>query len=268
MYPQLFHIGHFALPTYGFLVSFGVVVAILLIQKLAKEQGMDPDKVWNLAIIFVFAGIVGAKLLMFIAEWDRFVAHPSEIFSLSTLQAGGVFSGGVVLAVICGAWYMRRNHMPGLRTADVFAPGLALGHAFGRLGCFSAGCCFGRETSMPWGVVFHNPLANEIGGVPLGVHVHPTQLYEMIVELLNFAILYWMLKHKRFEGQVVGAYMFIYGVARFFLEFLRGDPGRGQLFGTWMTETQGIALAMVIAGTIIWLRRVPLRRPAELATAR
>ena len=107
-----------------------------------------------------------------------------------------------------------------------------------------------------------------IGGVPLGVHVHPTQLYEMIVELLNFAILYWMLKHKKFEGQVVGAYMFIYGVARFFLEFLRGDPGRGQLFGTWMTETQGIALAMVIAGTVIWLRRVPLRTQAQLATAR
>jgi phosphatidylglycerol:prolipoprotein diacylglycerol transferase len=268
VYPQLFHIGHFTLPTYGFLVSFGVVVAILLIQKMAKEQGMDPDKVWNLAIIFVFAGIVGAKLLMFIAEWDRFVANPSEIFSFSTLQAGGVFSGGVVLAVICGAWYMRRNHMPGLRTADVFAPGLALGHAFGRLGCFSAGCCFGRETSVPWSVVFHNPLANEIGGVPLGIHIHPTQLYEMIVELANFAVLYWMLKHKKFEGQVVGAYMFIYGVARFFLEFLRGDPGRGQLFGTWMTETQGIALAMVIAGTIIWLRRVPLQRSVQLAAAR
>jgi phosphatidylglycerol:prolipoprotein diacylglycerol transferase len=268
VYPQLFHIGRFALPTYGFLVSLGVVVAILLIQRLAKQQGMDPDKVWNLAIIFVFAGIVGAKLLMFIAEWDTYAANPREIFTLSTLQAGGVFSGGVVLAVIAGAWYMRRNHMPGLRTADVFAPGLALGHAFGRLGCFSAGCCFGKETNAPWSVVFHNPLAHEVGGVPLGVHVHPTQLYEMIVELLNFAILYWMVKHKKFEGQVVGAYMFIYGVARFFLEFLRGDPGRGQLFGTWMTETQGIALAMVIAGTILWLRRVPLRQSAELATAR
>jgi phosphatidylglycerol:prolipoprotein diacylglycerol transferase len=268
VYPQLIHIGNFALPTYGFLVSLGVVVAILLIQKLAKAQGMDPDKVWNLAIIFVFAGIVGAKLLMFIAEWDTYAANPREIFTLSTLQAGGVFSGGVVLAVIAGAWYMRRNHMPGLRTADVFAPGLALGHAFGRLGCFSAGCCFGRETTLPWGVVFHNPLAHEVGGVPLGVHVHPTQIYEMLVELANFAILFWMLKHKKFEGQVVGAYMFIYGVARFFLEFLRGDPGRGQLFGTWMTETQGIALAMVIGGTILWLRRVPLRSQAQLAAAR
>ncbi|HEX8871673.1 MAG TPA: prolipoprotein diacylglyceryl transferase [Candidatus Acidoferrum sp.] len=267
MYPQLVHFGHFVIPTYGFLVSLGVVVAILLIQRLARQQGMDSEKVWNLAIIFVFAGIVGAKLLMFIADWNEYVSHPREIFTLSTLQAGGVFSGGVVLAVICGAWYMRVNHMPGLRTADVFAPGLALGHAFGRLGCFSAGCCFGRETSLPWGVTFHNPLANQIGGVPLGLHIHPTQLYEMIVELANFVFLYWLLKHKKFEGQVVGAYMFIYGVARFFLEFLRGDPGRGQLFGTWMTETQGIAVAMVIAGTIIWLRRVPLRTPA-VATAR
>lgn len=268
MYPQLFHIGNFALPTYGFLVSLGVVVAILLIQHLAKQQGMDPEKVWNLAIIFVFAGIVGAKLLMFITEWNTYATNPKEIFTLSTLQAGGVFSGGVVLAVVCGAWYMRRNHMPGLRTADVFAPGLALGHAFGRMGCFSAGCCFGKETTVPWGVVFHNPLAHEVGGVPLGIHVHPTQLYEMIVELANFAILYWMVKHKKFEGQVVGAYMFIYGFARFLLEFLRGDPGRGQLFGTWMTETQGIAILMILAGTFLWLRRAPLGRGAELATAR
>ncbi|ABF41870.1 prolipoprotein diacylglyceryl transferase [Candidatus Koribacter versatilis Ellin345] len=267
MFPQLVHIGNFSLPTYGFLVSLGVVLAILLIQKLAKQQGMDPDKVWNLAIIFVFAGIVGAKLLMFITEWDRF-KNPQELFSLSTLQAGGVFSGGVVLAVICGAWYMRVNHMPGLRTADVFAPGLALGHAFGRLGCFSAGCCFGKETTLPWGVVFKNPLAHDLSGTPLNVHIHPTQLYEMIVELLNFAFLMWLLKRKRFEGQVVGAYMFIYGVARFFLEFVRGDEGRGVLFGTWLTQTQGIAIAMVIAGTIIWLRRVPLRQQAELAPAR
>jgi len=101
----------------------------------------------------------------------------------------------------------------------------------------------------------------------LGISLHPTQLYEMIVELINFTILYWMVKHKKFEGQVIGAYMFLYGFARFFLEFLRGDPGRGELFGGLLTGTQAIAIVLVIAGGILWLRRVPLRRTVPVGAA-
>jgi phosphatidylglycerol:prolipoprotein diacylglycerol transferase len=162
---------------------------------------------------------------------------------------------------------MRKHHMPMLRTCDVFAPGVALGHVFGRWGCFFAGCCWGKETHAPWAVTFTNPVANQLVGTPLGISLHPTQLYEMIVELINFIILYWMVKHKKFEGQVIGAYMFLYGFARFFLEFLRGDPGRGELFGGLLTGTQAIAIILVIAGGVLWLRRVPLQQTVPMRAA-
>ena len=121
--------------------------------------------------------------------------------------------------------------MPVLRTCDVFAPGLALGHAFGRVGCFAAGCCYGSETHVPWAVTFHNPLAKEIVGTPLNVPLHPTQLYEMILELCNCLFLVWLIRRKKFEGEIIGTYMIIYGMGRYFIEFFRGDPGRGQVPG-------------------------------------
>jgi phosphatidylglycerol:prolipoprotein diacylglycerol transferase len=156
--------------------------------------------------------------------------------------------------------------MPVRATCDAFAPGIALGHAIGRIGCFSAGCCYGKPTSLPWGVVFSNPMAKEISGTPLGVRLHPTQLYESSIELANFFILAWLIKHKKSDGQVIGAYMFLYGIARFFLEFVRGDPERGSLFGGALTGTQFISILLVIAGGALWLRRTKKaeRRPAAV----
>jgi phosphatidylglycerol:prolipoprotein diacylglycerol transferase len=157
--------------------------------------------------------------------------------------------------------------MPVLSTCDVFAPGLALGHAFGRIGCFAAGCCYGRETHVPWAVTFTNPLASEIVGTPLNVPLHPTQLYEMIVEFANALFLVWLIRRKKFEGEIIGTYMIIYGVARYFIEFYRGDPGRGELLG-FMSGTQAIAVGLVIVGGLLWMRRVPLRRQVPLKVAR
>ena len=179
----------------------------------------------------VLCGIVGAKVLYIINDWSAYSAHPKDIFSIETLQAGGVFSGGLIAALLAAVWYVRKHHMPALGTCDAFLPGLALGHAIGRIGCFAAGCCYGKPTHHFWGVVFHNPLANQITGTPLGVPLEPTQLFESAVELANFFFLMWLLKRRKFEGQVFGAFMMIYGVARFFLEFIRDDPGRGSVFG-------------------------------------
>jgi len=245
----------------------GVACGLLLIVRLGRQQGLDPEKLWNLGIIAVISGIIGAKVLYIFNEFARYRYNPRELFSLSTLQAGGVWSGGVVLALIMCIWYMRTNKMPILRTCDVFAPGLALGHAFGRVGCFAAGCCYGRETHVPWAVTFHNHLAEDIVGTPLNVPLHPTQLYEMVVELANCVFLVWLLKRKRFEGEILGTYLIIYGIARYFIEFFRGDPGRGQVLG-WMTTTQAISLCLVIGGGILWMRRAPLRQPVSLGVAR
>jgi phosphatidylglycerol:prolipoprotein diacylglycerol transferase len=246
------------------MAALGLILGLVLIVKLGREQGIDPDKLWNLGIVAIISGVVGAKILMVLVDFSYYTEHPGEIFALSTLQAGGVWSGGLVLAILMCVWYMRRNNLPVLATCDVFAPGLALGHAFGRIGCFAAGCCWGRETHVPWAVTFKNPLAAEIVGTPLGVPLHPTQLYEFALELANCIFLVWLLRRKKFEGEIIGTYLIIYGIGRYFIEFFRGDPGRGELFG-FMSGTQGIALLLVIAGGLLWMRRVPLRQTANLS---
>lgn len=225
----------------------------------SEKSGIDPEHAWNFGILVVLAGIVGAKVLYIINDWSYYTSHPREIFSLSTLQAGGVFSGGLLAAFLGAAWYIRKNHMPALGTCDAFSPGLALGHAIGRVGCFAAGCCYGKHTTHFWGVTFTNPLAQAWVGTPLGVPLEPTQLFESAVELANFFILMWMFKRKTFDGQVFGAYLFLYGVARYFLEFIRDDPGRGSVFGGIMSGTQLIAIGLVITGGLIWWLRPGLK---------
>ncbi len=262
MHPILFHIGRFGLPTYGFLAATALLIGLSLNVRSARRIGIDPEHAWNLGILVVVAGIIGAKVLYIVNDWSNYSKHPGEIFSLATLQAGGVFSGGLLGALLAGAWYMRRYNMPLLATCDAFAPGLALGHAIGRLGCFSAGCCYGKETHAFWGVTFTNELAHFNAGTPLNVPLQPTQLIEAVVELLNFFFLYWLLRRRKFDGQVFGSYMVIYGVARYFIEFLRGDPGRGEIFGGLMTGTQLIAIMLVIGGFVLWIRRQAAFVPA------
>ena len=245
------------MPTYGFLVSLGVLIGLWISVRNSQRVGINPEKAWNFGILVVLCGILGSKLLYILVDLSYYTSHPREIFSLSTLQAGGVFSGGLIAALIAAAWYIRKNHMPALATCDAFAPGLALGHAIGRVGCFSAGCCWGKPTHRFWGVTFTNPLAQQWVGTPLGQALEPTQLFEAAVELANFFVLMWLFKRKKFDGQVFGAYLFLYGFARYFLEFLRDDPGRGEVFGGMMTGTQLIAILLVIAGGVLWLRRTP-----------
>ncbi len=254
------------MPTYGLLVSLGVLIGLWISVRNSAKQGIDPDNAWNLGIIVVMCGIIGAKILYIINDWSYYAAHPGDIFSLSTLQAGGVFSGGLIGAFAAAAWYVRKHHMPALATCDAFAPGLALGHAIGRIGCFAAGCCWGKPTSHFWGVTFTSPIANALVGTPLNEALEPTQLFESAVELVNFFILAWMLKRKKFDGQIMGSYFFLYGVARFFLEYLRGDPGRGEVFGGIITGTQLVALCLIAAGGFIWWLRPGMKQVPAQAT--
>jgi phosphatidylglycerol---prolipoprotein diacylglyceryl transferase len=264
VFPQLFHIGRFFLPTYGFLVALGVLLGLWISVRNAEKLGINADDAWNFGILTVLCGIVGAKILYIINDWSSYAANPREIFSLNTLQAGGVFSGGLIGALIAAAWYIRRHRMPALSTCDAFAPGLAFGHAIGRVGCFAAGCCYGKPTTHFWGVTFTNPLAASLVGTPLNQALEPTQLFESAIELANFFILMWMLKRRKFEGQVFAAYLMLYGVARYLLEFLRDDPGRGSVFGGIMTGTQLISILLVIGGGVIWWLRPELKAvPAQ-----
>jgi phosphatidylglycerol:prolipoprotein diacylglycerol transferase len=241
------------------MAALGMIAALTAVFRLARFRGLDPAQMWTLGGIAAFSGILGSKVLMIIVDWREYLAEPSRIFSVATLQSGGVFSGGLLAAIACSWWYVRREKIPFLSACDVFAPGVALGHAFGRIGCLAAGCCFGRETHVPWAITFHNPWAAEFSGTPLNEPLHPTQLYESVAEAINFVFLYWLCKRKKFEGQIIALFMIIYGIERFVFEFFRGDPGRGEVLGGLMSGTQLIALGLVVAGFVIYLRRIPLR---------
>lgn len=256
MFPRLFQSGHFAIPTYGVLVALGVLIGLWISVRNSAKQGIKAENAWDFGIAVVLAGIMGSKLLYVILDWQTGLSlgeNLRQIFSLDTLQSGGVFSGGLIAAFAVAAWFLRKHRMPALATCDAFAPGLAMGHAIGRLGCFAAGCCYGKPTDHFWGITFKNllptPLADAL------VPREPTQLFESAVELGIFFLLTWMFKRKKFDGQIFGAYLFLYGVARFFLEFLRDDPGRGSVFGGVLSGTQLIAIGLVLAGGIIWYLR-------------
>jgi phosphatidylglycerol:prolipoprotein diacylglycerol transferase len=164
------------------------------------------DKITNLVIYCALAGLAGAKLFMFIFDWRVFWNEPREIFSLSTLRAAGVYQGGFLVALIVAYFYIRRARLPLLETCDIFSPGIAAAHAVGRLGCFAAGCCWGTACNLPWAVTFHNPDAQEMSGTPLGVPLHPAQLYEAIANALIFVFLYWRVRATHVAGEVFGPF--------------------------------------------------------------
>lgn len=256
MFPRLFQFGNFGIPTYGVLVATGVLIGLWISVRNSAKQGIKPENAWDFGIAVVLAGIVGAKILYIILEWQSaatFSQNLRSIFSFDTLQSGGVFSGGLVAAFVIAWWFLRRHQMPALATCDAFAPGLAMGHAIGRVGCFAAGCCYGKPTDHWWGVTFKNLLPPPV--VDALAPREPTQLFESAAELIIFFILTWMFKRKKFDGQIFGAYLFLYGIARFFVEFVRDDPGRGSVFGGVLSGTQLIAICLVVAGGLIWYLR-------------
>ena len=261
MYPEIFHLSF--LHTYGVLVALAFLAGLWIAVRLGKQAGLNPDAVTNLGIYCALAAILGAKLMMFLIDIPYYTAHPGEIFSFSTLQAGGVFYGGLIGALLVAAWYLRKTHLPVLRTADIFAPGIALGHGIGRLGCFSAGCCWGVECHLPWAVTFTNPVSTQLVGVPLGVPLHPTQLYESFAEFLIFGILYWRVLKPHAPGAIISTYLVLYSAARFIVEFFRFHE-QGNLWGGPLDTSQWISLALFLAGASYLAAS---RRANVLATA-
>src|SRR6202161_363444 len=233
MFPQLIHIGSFSLPSYGVLVALAFLVALSMASHFAKQRGLNSETVVNLGVYCALAGMLGAKLLMIALEPDL-RTHPSEIFSLATLQSAGIFFGGLILAVIFAFFYMRSQGLPVLATSDIFAPGLAIGHGIGRLGCFAAGCCWGKPTHLPWAVTFTN--TNATTGVPLGIPLHPTQLYEAFAEAMICLILVVQLRRPHRDGQVIGLYAVLYGCVRFAVEFLREHDASNPLGGPFTLQ--------------------------------
>ncbi|MEI6083365.1 MAG: prolipoprotein diacylglyceryl transferase [Verrucomicrobiota bacterium] len=234
MHPVLIRLGGLEIHTYGVLVAVGFLTGIALAQHRARQAGIPTERIGDLGVWLIVAAMLGAKLFHIIFFWNDFSAGWREN-GLSSLRAGFVFFGGFVGATLTGIYYIRTKGLPLWKVADAFAPALALGHAFGRLGCFFEGCCYGTACSLPWAI--HYPAPHMLADVA----VHPTQLYEAAGNLAIFA---WLATYrKKYDGQVWWLYMMAYGVLRFTIEFFRGDYST-HAFGVF-TSAQYIAVGLV-----------------------
>ena len=202
MYPELFKIGSFAVPSYGVWLALALLSALFVAARLAKRDGLPQERIYDLGLWILIAGLLGSKLLLFIVNGDY--TDPMRIFTLDFLRSGGVFYGGF-LGGLLAAWFLIRAYkLDFWKVSDAFAPGVALGQAIGRQGCFAAGCCWGKATNLPWGLQF-SETAHEATGVPIfdetgsALHLHPTQLYESFAMLAVFALLYYWHGKKGFQ---------------------------------------------------------------------
>ncbi len=257
MYPELFRIFGFPVNTYGVLLAIAFISALFVAGRLGARDGLPRERLYDLGLWMLLAAIVGSKFLMLFTE-PQFRENPLRLLSLDFLRSGGVFYGGFLGAVAVGYLLVKRYQLPWWKTADAFAPGIALGQFFGRQGCFAAGCCWGAPTGLPWGVHFSDA-GHAVTGVPVvnafgqPLHLHPTQLYESFAALLFFGVLVWLHRRKRFDGQVILTYAVLYGITRFTIEFFRDDP-RGDILGlttlTGLSTSQLISLLVGITGAL------------------
>ena len=257
MYPELFRIGDFPINTYGVLLVVGLLLALFVASRLAARDGLPTNRIYDLGLWTILGGLLGAKILMLLTEDNV------QIFSLDFLRSGGVFYGGLLGGFFALVLLIRFYRLPFLKVADAFAPGVALGQFFGRLGCFAAGDDWGKPTDLPWGVHFKK-LANATVGVPIykvdgsNLYLHPTQLYESFTMFAVFVLLVYLHPRKRFDGQILIAYAIIYAFVRFTIEFFRDDP-RGDFLGittlTGFSTSQLISLAVGLSAVIFLILR-------------
>src|ERR1700676_1986155 len=245
MHPRLLTTPFFTLHTFGLLLACAYIAAFWWLTREGRREGLDADELASLGFWAIAGAIIGAKALLIVRELPDYLAAPSEIFSLSVLASAGDFYGGFIGALIASAIFFRRHpRLPFWRIADLCGPAIALGQAIGRIGCLMAGDDYGGPTQLPWAVTFTDPDAARIGGAPLGVPLHPVQLYESIFCLALFAVLVRLSRRKRFDGEVILGYTSLYAMARFVLEFFRGDTDRGFVFGGLLSTSQFIALIL------------------------
>ena len=273
MHPVLFDLplgrwGSFTVGTYGLFYALGFLLALRLAVAYARKDGIEPGRILDLGIVGLLAGFVGAKLLLYLIDARYYFSEPHRM--LENLRSAGVYYGGLGLAVAAGIWYVRRHDLPLGKVADLAAPALALGQAIGRLGCFLAGCCYGRACELPWGVTFTDPRAAELTGVPLGIRLHPTQLYHAAADVFILVVTMRLMRRRRFDGQVFWTWLLLYALLRGIVEIWRGDSARGLFLDGRLSTSQLISIPVVlVAAFMLWrLGRPAIPSGAKTSPAR
>jgi phosphatidylglycerol:prolipoprotein diacylglycerol transferase len=240
---ELFKIGPFTMYGYGLMIGIGIMAAYLTAEYRAKKLHLDADKVFALCIWCVVGGFLSAKVLFYLTQIKSIIADPSLLLELSD---GFVVYGGIIGGILTGYLYCKIRKLEFIKYFDLIMPSIALAQGFGRIGCFLAGCCYGRETSSIFGITF-----TDSSFAPNHISLIPTQLISSGLDFLLFFFLLIVEKRKKADGQVAGFYLICYSVGRFILEFFRGDLGRGTV-GT-LSTSQFISIFLLIAGVfLVW----------------
>lgn len=242
---DLFSIGPITIHGYGLMIAIGVIIAYLVGEKRAKNKGLDHEPILSITIWCLLGGLLGAKLMFYLTIIPEIIADPSQIWKTAD---GFVVYGGIIIGILTGYLYCRRKKLPFLKYFDLVMPSIALAQAFGRLGCFLAGCCYGEETASRFSLVFpDNSYA------PSGIHLIPTQPISSALNFLNFFALIFLAKKVKADGQVAALYLIFYSVGRFIIEFYRGDIERGSI-GV-LSTSQFVSIFIFIAGIAIFIIR-------------
>ena len=240
-------IGPIPIRLYGLMIGIGFLVAIWLAARRAKKEGLDPERIMDMGVYLLLAAIIGSRLFYVLVNLQEFQRNWLEV--LAIWKGGLVFYGGLIGAVAAGMWYVRKHGLPVWRTADIVAPYIALGHMFGRFGCFFAGCCYGAPCHSSACIVF----TDSHSLAPLGVSLYPTQLFEAGGEFVNFLILLAVFRFRKFDGQVFWLYPALYSVLRFIVEFFRGDEARGVYFGGAISTSQLVSIVtLCVSLFMLW----------------
>lgn len=235
------------------LTAAALLAALAMCVWSARRAGLPGDKLWNLGLIAVLSALFASRLLMVATHLRVFMQHPFWILGLASVHGGWIAAGGAAVGAAAAALYALAEGLPLLRVADAAAPAAALGFAISRGGAFCAGLGWGTPTTLPWGVTYRSAVAWLWYRTPLGTRVHPVQLYDAAASLAILALL--LVMPRRRDGEIAGAWLFLYGVSHFFLEFLRGDAVPEPALGRIFTMAQGLALIAVVAGGALWMRR-------------
>lgn len=244
MHNELFSIGIFTVHMYGLMIAVGIIMAYVVAERRAKRQGLDYEKVFDLVLWCVISGFIGAKILYILTIFPQVIDNPKMI--LTTFGDGWVIYGGILFGILGAFLFCKKNKLPPLAYFDLGLPSVALAQGFGRIGCFFAGCCYGKETDLPIGITFRSSAF-----APNGIALIPTQLISSALNFINFLILIRLNKKKKADGQVAAMYLILYSAGRFVIEFFRGDLERGSI-GV-LSTSQFIGIFTFAAGIILFI---------------
>ncbi|MFQ5455066.1 MAG: prolipoprotein diacylglyceryl transferase [Nitrospirota bacterium] len=246
MYPILFKIGEFEIRSYGVMIALASLTATFVGVKEAKRRGMDPDMVFDFLFYALLFGIVGARIYyVLFSDLKWFLIHPLEI---PAIWKGGIaIHGGLIGGLAAGIWFSRKKGISFWRFGDLLAPSIIIGQAIGRGACTLNGCSYGKPTDLFWAIVFTNPDSM----APLGIPLHPTQFYELFTDLVIFVVIWNLRKKMRFDGQLFLIYGTCYGIARFIIEFFRGDS---LIFWNIMPAAHVTSILIVITTISLYFR--------------